>query len=312
MTCVHPQHGAQPYDIGLGGLELHSSDFASWLDVGPPRDVLSAASPAAISSLVGAHASSIDAYSCQFTATAAHLPLSPGQDAPFTLDELQVYGCYPGALTLSYPDDSVSPGGSGGSTPFQSQHAPTWDSAFAGTFSAGYWTSDEPAAPQAPSFFALGSAPVDDMCHLAEQEPFTLPADTTSALTFPVFGMDEPADPPEDPPSPKFKSAGGSEGRCAVCGDNASCQHYGVRTCEGCKGFFKVNVTNSSSTRHGESCVGSDADSCLCLRYTANRSEEFQICLLGQQGLSRGQEEAEPLPVLPLPEVSGSWDGERR
>ena len=24
---------------------------------------------------------------------------------------------------------------------------------------------------------------------------------------------------------------------CAVCGDNAACQHYGVRTCEGCKGF---------------------------------------------------------------------------
>lgn len=27
---------------------------------------------------------------------------------------------------------------------------------------------------------------------------------------------------------------------CAVCGDSAQCQHYGVRTCEGCKGFFKV------------------------------------------------------------------------
>ena len=26
---------------------------------------------------------------------------------------------------------------------------------------------------------------------------------------------------------------------CAVCGDNAACQHYGVRTCEGCKGMLK-------------------------------------------------------------------------
>jgi len=47
------------------------------------------------------------------------------------------------------------------------------------------------------------------------------------------------------------KSAGSAtckDGLCAVCGDNAICQHYGVRTCEGCKGFFKVSMCDLSSS----------------------------------------------------------------
>ncbi|XP_054083768.1 probable nuclear hormone receptor HR38 isoform X2 [Zeugodacus cucurbitae] len=63
---------------------------------------------------------------------------------------------------------------------------------------------------------------------------------------------------------------------CAVCGDIAVCQHYGVRTCEGCKGFFKRTVQKKSKYV----CLSNQ--SCPVDRRRRNRCQfcRFQKCLV--------------------------------
>ncbi|XP_060922923.1 nuclear receptor subfamily 4 group A member 2-like [Limanda limanda] len=75
--------------------------------------------------------------------------------------------------------------------------------------------------------------------------------------------------------SPACRGPLSTEGLCAVCGDNAACQHYGVRTCEGCKGFFKRTVQKKAKYV----CLA--AKSCPVDKRRRNRCQycRFQKCL---------------------------------
>ena len=120
-------------------------------------------------------------------------------------------------------------------SPLQSQSRPT-SSAFA-TESTPYQRSSVetktfcPTLQNISSFQSQPSPPIPSVLpSKGQHKPLSLPSPTSSESsariqTSPPNSNSSRSSPNESSPSPSQL--------CAVCGDNAACQHYGVRTCEG-------------------------------------------------------------------------------
>uniref|UniRef100_A0A3Q2P1F1 Nuclear receptor subfamily 4 group A member 1 n=1 Tax=Fundulus heteroclitus TaxID=8078 RepID=A0A3Q2P1F1_FUNHE len=279
MPCVQAQYSSLPYDNYFSS-ELLNPDLSAKLmmEISGQKDQLSTSSLPSINTLMGnGYIGEFDAYSCKITtsppasaasfshAAAAESPSPQMQNQAFKLDDVQVYGWYPGSFSLSCLEETHSSCGSdyhgspiygAGSPPtpgFQAESAGVWDSPFSPFPSALPSPCEKATMAQQFSFFTFSNAPEQHSPLGQHQDAptcqddcfFLSPHQHVSPLHCPTMSLEHAQ--LESPRtlegalmSPKTPNPGSSEGRCAVCGDNASCQHYGVRTCEGCKGFFKV------------------------------------------------------------------------
>ncbi|XP_074103626.1 retinoid X receptor ultraspiracle isoform X2 [Cotesia typhae] len=108
------------------------------------------------------------------------------------------------------------------------------------------------------------------MSSVGPQSPLDMKPDTASLMNsgnFSPSGPNSPGSLLSTSPGGQSKGAGspyppnhplsGSKHLCSICGDRASGKHYGVYSCEGCKGFFKRTVRKdlSYACREEKSCI---------------------------------------------------------
>lgn len=111
---------------------------------------------------------------------------------------------------------------------------------------------------------------------------------------------DDATSPPSFKSYPPNHPLSGSKHLCSICGDRASGKHYGVFSCEGCKGFFKRTV------RKDLTYACREERNCIIDKRQRNRCQycRYQKCLAcgmkreavqeERQRAARGAEDAHP------------------
>jgi len=113
---------------------------------------------------------------------------------------------------------------------------------------------------------------------------------TTSYMNFSGAG---PATPQNFPPSHPLANA---KHMCSICGDKASGKHYGVYSCEGCKGFFKRTVRKelSYACREDRNCIvdKKQRNRCQYCRYMKCLAQGMKReAVQEERGVGKGEKE---------------------
>ncbi|XP_031767371.2 ecdysone-induced protein 78C isoform X2 [Galleria mellonella] len=135
---------------------------------------------------------------------------------------------------------------------------------------------------------ATSSSNVEDDLYTFKEEPGS------------PSGLSEPQQYAADSASAGAGAGGGKAAApCKVCGDKASGYHYGVTSCEGCKGFFRRSIQKQIEYR----CLRDGK--CLVIRLNRNRCQfcRFKKCLA--VGMSRDSVRYGRVPKRPR-EVAGA------